>query len=200
MIPKVKELSQSEVDALLKAPDGRTRQGKRAAAILAVMVRTGVRRGELCKLLLEDFTDGPLPSLRVKTLKQKNGKEPYRTIPLGRETAQLIGKYLKARGEAARPLSPLFLTLRSYNGAPKAITHTALHRLLLKALDKAKISRRIRCHTFRHHFATATHETGSSVATVSQLLGHASSRTTDTYLNASDQRKRQAISNAFGGR
>ena len=198
MIPKVKELSQSEVDALLKAPDQRTLDGKRAAAVLATLLRTGIRRSEVTKLLLEDFTDGPLPSLRVRTLKQKNGT-PFRTIPLGRETAALISKYLKWRNGTLEPTGPLFLTLLAYDGKPKGITITALHRLLLKTLAKAKISRRVRCHTFRHHFANTVHQ-HAPVATVQQLLGHTKIETTATYLSASEAKMRGTVTAAFGGR
>ena len=200
MIPQVKELSQSEVDALLKAPDQRTLDGKRAAAVLATLLRTGIRRAEVTKLLLEDFTDGPLPSLRIKTAKQRNGKEPFRTVPLGKETAALIGKYLKARNGTLEPTGPLFLTLLAYGGKPKGITITALHRLLKRSLAKAKISSRVTLHSLRHHFASTVHENGSSVATVSRLLGHAQVRSTDTYLNVSEHRKRQAVTAAFGGK
>jgi len=200
MIPKVKELTRGEEQALLGAPDQRTLDGKRAAAVLAVMIRTGVRRGELCKLLVEDFTDGPLASLRVRTAKQKNGKEPYRTIPLGPETASLISKYLKTRnGHGTDPDSPLFLTLRSYGGQPKAITHTALHRLLLKVLAKAKISRRVRLHSFRHHFANRVHQY-APVAEVKTMLGHSKIETTATYLSTSEPKMRQTVTAAFEGR
>ncbi len=201
MIPKVKELTRGEEKDLLKnGTDERTLSGKRAAAVLATLLRTGIRRGELCRLLVEDFTDGPLASLRVKTLKQRNGKEPYRSIPLGPETASLISKYLKARnGHGTDPDSPLFLTLRSYGGKPKAITHTALHRLLLKALAKAKISRRVRLHSFRHHFANRVHQ-HAPVATVKTLLGHSKIETTATYLSTSEPKMRQTVTAAFEGR
>ncbi len=200
MIPQVKELYKTEVRDLLDAFDKRTTEGLRAQAVLAVLLETGIRRGELCKLLVEDFTDGPLPALRVKTAKQRNGKEPFRSVPLLPQTAMAIHKYLKRQGHGSDPTSPLFLTLRAYGGRRKAITITATHRLLLKGLDRAGIVRRIRCHTFRHHFATQTHEHGAPVATVSQLLGHASSRSTDSYLHASEARKRQAVTAAFGGK
>ena len=199
MTPKAKELTQHEVDALMKAPDQRTLDGKRAAAILATLVRTGVRRGELTKLLVEDFTDGPLALIRVKTSKQRNGKEPYRAIPLGPETAEVIQKYLERQGHGTDPTSPLFLTLRAYGGKPKAITITALHRLLLKTLTKAKISRRVRLHSFRHHFANTVHQ-HAPVATVKTLLGHAKIETTATYLSTSEPKMRQAVTAAFGGR
>ncbi len=199
MIPQVKQLSQSEIESLLKAPDGRTLAGKRAQAVFATLLRTGIRRQECCRLLIEDFTDGPLASIRVKTLKQKNGREPYRVAPLGQETASLISKYLKARNGTSHSGDPLFLTLRSYNGKPKAITHTALHRLLLKTLTKAKISRRVRLHSFRHHFANTVHQ-HAPVATVKTLLGHAKIETTATYLSTSESKMRETVTAAFGGR
>ncbi len=198
-IPQVKELSQGEIDGLLKAPDGRSIAGKRAQAILAVMVRTGIRRGELCRLLVEDFTPGDLASIRVRTLKQRNGSLPFRSIPLGAQTSGLIQKYLDRQGHGTDPTSPLFLTLRAYNGKPKAITATALHRLLLKALAKAKISRRVRLHSFRHHFANTVHQ-HAPVATVKTLLGHAKIETTATYLSTSESKMRETVSLAFRGR
>ena len=198
---RVKQLVSAEVKALLKeAGDDRTLAGKRATAIVATLLRTGIRRGELCKLRLEDFTDGPLPSLRVRTAKTRDNRV-CRMIPLGQETAKLIGKYLKARNDIHPPGAdiPLFQTLRCYGGTPKAISPNALHGILLKALKRANISRRVRCHSFRHHFANTIHQ-HAPVAEVKTFLGHSKIETTATYLSTSEAKMRETVTAAFGGK
>ena len=59
----------------------------------------------------------------------------------------------------------------------------SLQQIIKKAAKKAKISKKISCHTLRHSFATHLIENGQSVVEVQSLLGHKSPETTFTYLH-----------------
>jgi site-specific recombinase XerD len=51
----------------------------------------------------------------------------------------------------------------------------------------------VRIYDLRHGFATAALEAGADAKTVSELMGHAGTRTTlDVYSHVSDERKRVA--------
>ena len=56
-----------------------------------------------------------------------------------------------------------------------------MQRAVTEAGRKAKLAKRVGCHTFRHPFATHLLESGSDIRTVQELLGHADVSTTMVY-------------------
>lgn len=58
---------------------------------------------------------------------------------------------------------------------------SVLDRIVYAAAQRAGISKRVTCHTFRHSFATHLLEAGYDIRQVQTLLGHASLKTTMIY-------------------
>ncbi len=192
---KVWELEDSETKRLLTTPDKRTTQGKRDAAVLSLLARTGIRKGELVALAVGDFAEGPPASITVRTLKQR-GKGKPRTIPLTADTGALVREYLRTRtnGASPPPEAPLFLTLGKHGPwKARGLTASAVEGILTRALIKAGITAHVTPHSLRHNFATKALRGGADLKTVQDLLGHRSIGSTQVYLHSHPARLREAV-------
>jgi site-specific recombinase XerD len=58
---------------------------------------------------------------------------------------------------------------------------SGLQKAVKVAVDKAGITKRIGCHTFRHSFATHLLENGVNIRVVQELMGNSDVKTTEIY-------------------
>ena len=54
-------------------------------------------------------------------------------------------------------------------------------------MDRAGITKRMSCHTFRHSFATHMLENGVNIRVVQELMGHADVKTTEVYTHVMEK-------------
>lgn len=174
-------LSGEEVEALYAACDDSV-AGKRNAAVLTLTAYAGMRRSEVCGLLLEnwDKAEGKLSILG------KGNK--WRTVYLGPKAAARLESWLDARSRAPGP----FITPVSKHDTPtlgKHLTSTGLYVLLQSLGAKAKV-KDFTPHDLRRTFITRLLDKGGDALTVSKLAGHESVQTTLRYDKRGERAKK----------
>ena len=179
-----KTLTESQVEALLAAPDTDTPRGLRDRAMLELMYASGLRVSELVGLrsVHLSLADG---ALRVTG---KGGKE--RLVPFGEEAHGWLVRYLReARPTllSGRAAGALFLTSRSA-AADGSMTRQSFWQLVKKHARQAGIAVPLSPHTLRHAFATHLLNHGADLRVVQLLLGHADISTTQIYTHVARER------------
>jgi integrase/recombinase XerD len=184
-----RSLSRKEAYCLLSSLNFNSREHHSEALasfglVIRLMISTGLRVGEVCKLSTDDFApDGTTIRIRGKGSKERI---VYITdAELARGLQQLI-LFRGAHGPTA-----LFLNRHGSPVKPQSI------RLTLRTLARsAGISRRITPHMLRHTAATLLIETGVDIRFVQRLLGHSSIATTEIYTHVSDEALRTTLARA----
>jgi integrase/recombinase XerD len=179
---KTPALGDAQVRALLSAPDADTLKGKRDRAILSTLLYHGLRREELTKLKVKDYsqTRRGVPHLCVRG---KGGK--LRFVPTHPGTLTLIEEYLEAAGHGQDTEAPLFRPIKNtiHGHTRSALTPGGVYaRIVLKYLGQLNITgENMGPHVMRATAATNALDNGADIAKVQEWLGHANIATTRIY-------------------
>ncbi|RMH87754.1 site-specific tyrosine recombinase XerD [Lysobacter pythonis] len=180
-----KALGESQIEALLAAPDTTTPAGLRERAMLELMYAAGLRVSELCDLPATGV------NLRQGVLRVsgKGGKE--RLVPIGEEAQHWLRRYLdEARGALVigkAGSAPLFVNT---SGGPVS-RQQCWRRIKTHAVVAGIPQEKISPHVLRHSFATHLLNHGADLRALQLLLGHSSLSTTQIYtLVAKEKLKR----------
>ena len=110
-------------------------------------------------------------------LRGKGSKE--RLVPVGSYARDAVTGYLtRARPDLVSAKSGPAMFLNSRGGR---LSRQSAWAVLVKAADRAGVTRDVSPHTLRHSFATHLLDGGADVRVVQELLGHASVTTTQIY-------------------
>ncbi len=175
-------LAESEVEALLNAPDESDPVQLRDRAMLEVLYATGLRVTELTQLT---FSQISYQQELVRVI-GKGNKE--RLVPLGETALEWLQRYSKeARAQLSQlPSDYVFITRR---GGP--LTRQAFwHRIKFYA-QQADIRSHLSPHTLRHAFATHLLNHGADLRVLQMLLGHSDLSTTQIYTHVARERLQQ---------
>lgn len=179
-----KNLTETQVEALLAAPDPDTRLGLRDRAMLETLYATGLRVSELVGLKLAQVS----LDMGVVRVLGKGSKE--RLVPLGEEAIDWIKRYLAtARIELAGDgkSDAMFVTARR-----GPLTRQGFWVLLKRYAVKAGMpAASLSPHVLRHAFATHLLNHGADLRVVQLLLGHADITTTTIYTHVARERLKQ---------
>jgi integrase len=146
--------------------------------MLALLIRTGLRRSEIASLRWGDFDEAQ--GHRIATVRAKGGV--LRTIKIPPDVWRVIEGWREtitaAKCERAEG-SPVFVRLDGQNGA-RALTDRAIYEVVRKRLRMAGIEG-MGPHSLRATFVTLALEGGAPLHLVQRAAGHADPRTTERY-------------------
>ena len=150
------------------------RDDKRIAAVIEVLLQTGIRIGELANLQVDDVytsQNGKEGHLYIRSAENR----PERTIPLNKAAENALKAYLEVRPKT--PNKALFITKTGKALLIRNI-RTAIDRYYRKAgISQAKVN------DLRHTWVAHHLSSGASLVLISKVAGHKRLSTTERYLS-----------------
>ncbi|MCL1137720.1 tyrosine-type recombinase/integrase [Shewanella pneumatophori] len=175
--------SVEEIETILEQPLLFGIKGLRNRTILEIFFATGIRRGELVKLNIDDI-DFDHKMLRVYG---KGKKE--RLVPISQRGCEWVAFYIGK----IRPMfafigseKALFLANNGKRYEPGKLSDMASQYVKLAGFDRAGA-----CHLYRHNTATTMLDNGADLRHIQEMLGHASILTTQLYTHVSRKKLTQ---------
>ncbi len=181
-IAPVETFSKEEIEQMLKAcaysreyqPYNRRKftvkrpTANRDQAIILVLLDTGLRAMELCKLCRKDIDirSGKVEITHGYTGGAKGGKG--RTVYMGKSARRAVWRYLNEREDGDDPNAPVFVGIYD-----RPLTPNALRHLIVSIAKRAGVTG-AHPHKFRHTMAITYLRSGGDVFTLQSLLGHGS--------------------------
>jgi integrase/recombinase XerD len=189
-------LSGSQAELLLAAADA---DGYLPSALIALMLYTGARIGELLSADLSDITqEAGIPVLRIVGKGRKR-----RSLPVIPAVYVRLDRYLASRrldgvlpavpgGQGSRS-TPLFATRHGHRIDPRWVRRVLLRCARRAGLDPEVVAQ-LTPHSTRATYATSNLAAGTPLRDVQYALGHEDPRTTEGYDRSSLQLDRHPSS------
>ncbi len=190
-------LNPSQGAALMMQPDVSTLRGRRDVALIALMLATGLREGEIVKLQIKDLyqTYGAVPALQVRSGKGAKARMvPFGDMLWAREITE---SYLMGRLDG-----PVFTAM--IDGRGDMIRQRSTHqpmttRSVQRALKRYHIAidgipHSVTPHDLRRSYARNLFVAGIPPEIIRQNLGHADVKTTQDYIGILDGSTRAPVS------
>jgi site-specific recombinase XerD len=180
-------LTRPEIQALLAAPEQSKWSGRRDHALPWLLYSSGARVSEVITLTPAQvcFETSTFVHLMGKSRKE-------RTVPLWRDTAQVLQAWFRALGDHARGLA-------FPNARGKPLLRDGVDYLLKQAVLRAiplcpsLAHHHIALHVIRHTTAMHLLQAGVDIAAIALWLGHESIETTHVSLAADLAMKEKAL-------
>ncbi len=184
-------LSETQVTALLEAPDTATVAGIRDRAMLECLYGCGLRVSELVGLEISDYDDDH----RSFVVRGKGDRQ--RVALLSRSARLWLQRYLRdARPALASATITDSLWLNRFGNQ---LSTRAVQLSIKRYAERTGLPAAVHPHLLRHSFATHMLDGGADVRVVQELLGHASVSTTQVYTHVSDAARHETIEKALDG-
>jgi integrase/recombinase XerD len=162
-------LEAAAVTRLLASCDRRGLLGRRDYAVLLLLVRLGLRAGEVASIQLDDV------DWRAGLLLVRGKGSRQDVLPLPVDVGEAVVSYLRRRPRCE--CRALFLRVR----APlRELNSSTVGQVVRRACDRAGLPR-VGAHPLRHTAATEMLRAGASLAEIGQVLRHREQKTTAKY-------------------
>jgi site-specific recombinase XerD len=161
-------MNDEEVSGLLAAATS-----LRDRALLETAYATGMRVGEVTRLLITDLDSGRMV---IRVEQGKGRKDRYVML------SQSLLVTLRAYWRESKPKVLLFPGV----GGKKPLCISAAQKAFGKAKARAGIQKPVSFHSLRHSFATHLLEDGANVRKIQAVLGHRSLHTTERYTHVTE--------------
>lgn len=149
-------------------------ESKRDRAMFLLMLRCGLRIGEVAGLLLADlFLEEDYPRLVVRG---KGSRE--RGVYLSAQAESALREHLAERPQAASEF--VFLSYQL-----DGLSTTAIHKRLMVYREQAGVQ--FSAHRLRHSFANDLLNADAPITSIQKLMGHRWIESTQTYVMANDR-------------
>ena len=138
----------------------------RDIALIILLLDTGIRSGEACRLNIKDL-DLENGEVLITPYGSSQRKTKSRVLPIGKATRRALWRYLASRS-GTDGNDPLFLTVAGKRMNPNSV------RLLLTDLGVKASVPNCHPHRFRHTFAVEYLRNDGDIFTLQMILGHES--------------------------
>jgi site-specific recombinase XerD len=155
--------------------------------VLAALYGTGIRRGELARLKVQDW-NRETGLLRVDG--RKTGQE--REVPVPEVVWGCLEGYLPRRHNLLERAGRMEETALFVGQGGKALAGERIGTMIHKLAHRANVGI-VSVHQFRHTCASDLIEGGAGLAQVQQILGHASLQSTCRYIQVSAPERKEAM-------
>lgn len=166
-----KAMQPGEIQALLAACDRRTKKGRRDFAVLTMLVRLGLRAGELAALRLDDI------DWRAGTILIRGKGHQIELLPWPQDVGEAVVAYLRNGRPATAADRTVFVRIRAPH---RALSAVGASQIVMAASRRAGL-RVIGAHRLRHTTATQLLRAGAPLPEIGQLLRHRHVSTTAIY-------------------
>jgi site-specific recombinase XerD len=166
-----KGLDPDQVRRLLASCDSRTPNGRRDVAALTMLVRLGLRAGEVAKLTLDDI------DWRAGEIVVHGKANCTERLPLPPDVGTAVAAYLRHGRPASAYGRTVFVRIKAPH---RPLSTCGVTQIVAAAARRAGLGR-IHAHRLRHTAATQMLRAGASLPEIGQLLRHRRVLTTAIY-------------------
>jgi integrase/recombinase XerD len=160
-----------DVDALLGTCDVAAVAGRRDMAVLSLLVRLGLRGGEVAGLLLDDI------DWRTGQITIRGKGSRFDSLPLPTDVGDALVAYLADGRPGTAQGRAVFMRLKAPH---RTLTSAGVSNIVRRACRRAGLDP-VGAHCLRHSAATAMLTAGASLTEIGQVLRHARPFTTAIY-------------------